>query len=117
MRVLRLFIMCSTLAWVAVSSAHAQVPAPFINPPKDASEISKTDPPVEVSAPDTDKTAPTNKLWPANFSRWFEVQSATLGLRYRMLENSLHEVTANHVQHQESFRARFKFDAQGRYSI
>lgn len=49
--------------------------------------------------------------------RWLEVQSATLSFRYRFVENDNHQVTANQLQHQEALRARFKFDAAGRYSI
>jgi len=56
-------------------------------------------------------------LWSSNFSRWFEFQAVNLIVRYRDVENSDHQITANQVQHQEVFRARFKFDAAGHYTI
>lgn len=49
--------------------------------------------------------------------RWFEIDFARLGMRYRVIENSSDVVTSNHLQHREQFRARFKFDARGRYAV
>ena len=45
------------------------------------------------------------------------MQNATLNTRYRFVDTSAGTVTTNQVQHRESLRARFKFDAPGRYAL
>ena len=65
----------------------------------------------DAASPATSQTR-TGKL-----SRWFELQLAQLYLRYRFVENSAGLTTANQSQHKETFKARFKFDRRGRYSI
>jgi hypothetical protein len=54
---------------------------------------------------------------PAPLARWLEIQSATLNLRYRFIDNSAGTVTTNSVQHRETLRARFKLDEAGRYAL
>jgi hypothetical protein len=49
--------------------------------------------------------------------RWFEIDFAQLGARYRVIETSAGDVTSNQVQHREQFRARFKFDPRARYAV
>src|SRR2546428_6876466 len=51
------------------------------------------------------------------WSRWFELQTATLSARYRFIEDSQGETASNQIQYQDIFRGRFKFDAAGRYSV
>ncbi len=53
----------------------------------------------------------------AKWSRWFELQAATLGARYRFVEEAQGETASNQMQHKETFRGRFKFDAAGRFSV
>src|SRR5262245_16246605 len=48
---------------------------------------------------------------------WFEAQTVTLSSRYRFVENSADEVTANQIQFKDSFRARFNVDRDRRFSI
>jgi hypothetical protein len=50
-------------------------------------------------------------------SRWFELETATLGTRYRFIENSSGVTGTNQLQSFVQFRGRFKFDRQGNYSI
>jgi uncharacterized caspase-like protein len=50
-------------------------------------------------------------------SRWLDLQTATLGIRYRFVENSRDVTTANQLQSLAQFKARFKFDRNGDYSI
>ncbi len=50
-------------------------------------------------------------------SRWFDLQMATLNLRYRYADNSLGIVTSNQLQHREVFKGRLKFDGDGKYSL
>ena len=52
-----------------------------------------------------------------NLSRWFELQTAMLSTRYRHIENSAGATTFNHMQHNEAFKGRLKFDEAGRYSV
>lgn len=50
-------------------------------------------------------------------SRWFDLQTATISLRYHFRQNSQARATANQLQHNEAFKGRFKFDRAGRYSL
>ena len=49
--------------------------------------------------------------------RFLDIQTLNLSIRYRHIETSAGVVSANHAQHQETIRARFTFDAAGRYAI
>ena len=53
----------------------------------------------------------------SRLDRWFELQMATIYARYRYVEASSSTVTANQAQHKESFKGRFNFDSEGRYSL
>lgn len=69
-------------------------------------------------APAHAQTAPPPQPKPAPLlARWLDVQNATLNTRYRFADNSAGTVTTNQVQHRESLRARFKFDAPGKYAL
>jgi hypothetical protein len=46
-----------------------------------------------------------------------ELQSATLGLRYRMLENQLGSRSQNWSDHHQGLKLRLKFDRAARYSL
>jgi hypothetical protein len=48
---------------------------------------------------------------------WLELQSVTLGLRYRMLENHLGTETQNWSDHHEGLKLRLKLDRAARYSL
>ncbi|GAB4108440.1 MAG: hypothetical protein Kow001_05700 [Acidobacteriota bacterium] len=54
---------------------------------------------------------------PGLLARWFELQSAMVGFRYRLVENSRGETTLNQGQHKEAFRARLRFDPQGKVTL
>jgi hypothetical protein len=47
----------------------------------------------------------------------FEVQTATLSTRYRVIENSDEAVTSNHIQFKDLFRARLNVDRDQRFTI
>ncbi len=51
------------------------------------------------------------------FSRWVDVQTATLGLRYIFIQNNSGLSVANQLQDLVQFKSRFKFDTDGNYSI
>src|SRR5262249_38132217 len=50
-------------------------------------------------------------------TRWFDLQTATIGTRYRLIENSQGAHIANQLQSFAQFKGRFKFDPDGKYSI
>ena len=65
----------------------------------------------------TPNTAPSPKpSVPPSLARWFELQNATLNLRYRFIDTTAGTITTNQLQHRESLRARVKFDPKGRYT-
>jgi hypothetical protein len=63
-----------------------------------------------VAEPLAGQTAPEN-------APWLELQSVTLGLRYRMLENHLGSGSRNWSDHHEGLRLRLKFDRAAQYSL
>ena len=66
---------------------------------------------------DTPATTPTPGPSPAGLSRWIDFQVGTVATRYRYIETSTGAVTNNQLQGQVVFRARFKFDRAGRFSV
>jgi hypothetical protein len=65
-----------------------------------------------VFAQSSPAAAPTPPL-----RRWFEIQTLTGSLRYRVIENSDDVVTANHLQYRDVFRARVNLDERRRYTV
>ena len=49
-------------------------------------------------------------------SRWFELQNATLNLRYRFIDTTAGVTTTNQLQHRETIRGRVKFDKAAKYT-
>lgn len=73
-----------------------------------------------VCAADASAQTPSTPAPPqpaAGLHRWFDVQTLLLSARYRHIETSAGLVTANHLQHNELVKARFLFDAPGRFAI
>lgn len=62
-------------------------------------------------------SAPNPATARARVGRWFELQNATLNLRYRYIDTSAGVITTNQLQHRESFRARVKLDASAKYTL
>jgi hypothetical protein len=90
--------------WLSVFSValHAQQ-----NPPKQPSEAS-----CEATDADRQDTSARNRI-----ARWFELQTVTLNLRYRFVDDSAGVITTNQLQHREALAARVKFDRGGRYAL
>lgn len=67
----------------------------------------------------TPAAAPTARTVPPTppLRRWIDVQAFTVASRYRRIETSANEVTANHVQYNERLRARFNLDRKKRYTL
>jgi hypothetical protein len=53
----------------------------------------------------------------AQTTPWLELQSATLGLRYRMLENQLGSRSQNWSDHHQGLKLRLRLDRTARYSL
>jgi hypothetical protein len=73
-------------------------------------------PPPVSSAPDR-AVAPQSASSQPALARWLELQTATLNVRYRYVDNSAGLVTTNQVQHREAVRGRLKADAGGKYAL
>jgi hypothetical protein len=63
------------------------------------------------------QTAAAANPAPPQLARWFELQNATLNLRYRFIDTTAGVTTTNQVQHRETLRARVKFDPSARYTL
>jgi hypothetical protein len=96
----------------AVLTAHAQTPSSN----DDASTPNGDEAESSAVLADSSQTA-QSKTSAGKLSRWFDLQMATLNLRYRYIDNSLGIVTSNQLQHREVFKGRLKFDADGKYSL
>jgi len=90
----------------------AQVPEP---PPAQA----QTQPIEDAGEKTNNAAAPVQPkaVWAGKLERWLEVQTASLTLRYRFVEDARGVTTANQMQDQDVFKARLKFDAGGRFSL
>jgi len=103
--------LCLSL-FAAVLKAHAQTPSSN----EDAS-ILNGDEAVSCAVLADSSQAAQVQTSAGRLSRWFDLQMATLNLRYRYIDNSLGIVTTNQLQHREVFKGRLKFDADGKYSL
>jgi len=92
---------------VALAQAPESQPAP-----------AQTQPSTEPAKNADDAAAAQPRAeWGEKLERWFELQTATITLRYRFQENAQGVTTNNHMQDQDIFRGRLKLDAGGRYSL
>lgn len=71
---------------------------------------------IEMRTGDTHLT-PTHTSRERKLARWFDLQTASISNRYQFIENAGGATTANHEQYQVTFKGRFKFDGEGKYSI
>jgi hypothetical protein len=76
-------------------SAHADAAPPIVSRP--------------VSRPAATPGVPAH--------RWYEVQAIQLDARYRLIDTSAGVRASNHLQHRETLKGAFKFDARGRYTL
>jgi WD40 repeat protein/uncharacterized caspase-like protein len=78
--------------------------------------ISRSETAKSETAGSTDVTA-SNAISRGQLSRWIDLQTATLGVRYRWIESSAGITVANQAQDLVQFKGRFKFDQNGNYSV
>ncbi len=50
-------------------------------------------------------------------ARWLDLQTLSVSFRYRRINNTTGDVTSNVLQEKTQFRARLKFDPNGRYTV
>jgi hypothetical protein len=70
-----------------------------------------------LTADATAQPAVTVKPVPPTLARWFELQNATLNLRYRFIDTTAGVTTTNQLQHRQSLRGRVKFDGSAKYTL
>src|SRR6266850_6861649 len=101
----------------SISSSDTGDPDPQAVNTRTAAE--PTSPQGPSPAPPANQTSPPPPLSSekAFVLRWFELQNATLNLRYRFVDDSTGVVTTNQVQYKATLRGRVKFDKPGRYSL
>ena len=56
-------------------------------------------------------------LRPVSIARWFELEAAAVGSRYRFIEDLGGRTLTNQIQYQQAFKGRFKLDEHGRFSL
>jgi hypothetical protein len=89
----------------AAASARAQTPA------------NGADKATDVQEPATPLSPPPPPALNIRIARWFDVPTATFLARYRRVETSAGVIASNHLQDSMALKARFKFDAKGRYTL
>lgn len=127
-RILVLFV-CITLAGVSAKQTNAQEKNSPQNQQTKTADKATDEQIASVATPNTDsdeksssEEAKSNKpkkftAGEGKFSRWFELQNATITFRYLAMKNSADVVTNNQLHHIQNFQGRFKFDREGNYSI
>jgi hypothetical protein len=71
----------------------------------------------DAAQPVVTRPAPKPPAKPAPSHRWYEAQAIQLDARYRLIETSAGVRSSNALQHRQTFRGAFKFDAKGRYTL
>src|SRR4051794_19187865 len=106
-------LLLASLLLVLAMSVCAMAQGP--EPPAQAQKQSNAD--AGAKTPEAVPPQQPNAVWATKLERWLDVQAATITLRYRFQENAQGVTTNNQLQDQDVFKARFKFDAGGRYSL
>ena len=105
----------------AVAAAFAILPA-FAQAQTAGAQSASADnqtvtPPKLPNAPGAPKAPPQPvSSTRTKMARWFELQNATLNLRYRFIDTTAGRITTNQLQHRETIRGRVKFDKSAKYA-
>jgi hypothetical protein len=105
----RMMLVAAALAFCSVLPVELQ--AETTRKPKTVVEGEKEQP-----RPTPAVKAPAQKA-PKAIQRWVDWQVGSVESRYRWIENSADVVTSDSLQHKQAFKAGFKFDAKGKYSL
>lgn len=92
-----------------VASASAQTAEPS---PAEATDVVGGTQPNPLRTQEPNPQAPAAKV-----HRWLDLQALQVETRYRYIEASDGQTTANQWQHKQTVKAAFKFDAKGQYTI
>src|SRR2546421_12801847 len=105
------------LILIAAPKSFAQEKAPTPSPAAENEKAKTENKEAAVSSTTDPNPSATPQTTKSKLTRWLDLQSATLNLRYRFVDTSEGVTTTNQLQRREAFKGRFKFDQQGKYSI
>jgi hypothetical protein len=110
----RIFAMAAAFAMLSTVTPAQSVAS---GAPNTRTDNQTATPPKPPNVPG-DSTAPPTPVSSARseIARWFELQNATLNLRYRFIDTTAGRITTNQLQHRETIRGRLKFDKSARYT-
>jgi hypothetical protein len=125
MYALYILVLCALCLSLLAQTVSAQENAVSKNATRDLQAVAARKNPEETGNSDRsadDETLHSSDTSPepapaGKTSRWFELEHAIISTRYVFADNRNGDKLANQVQHQEEFSGRFKFDADGKYSI
>lgn len=100
----------TVLAGASVVQAQGQ---PAAVSEQDRSPDRDKEQPPPIATPDP----PSGPAPARGVKRWVDWQAGTVESRYRWVETTAGVETSNSLQHKQSFKAGFKFDPEGRYSL
>lgn len=107
--------LCGALP-VAVQAAPASPKVTVVADAAKAKDVAKDAKAKEQPKPLAKPAAP-KKVPAASVKRWLDWQSGSVDGRYRFVDTSAGKITSDSVQHKQAFKAGFKFDKAGKYSI
>ena len=107
--------LCGALP-VAVQAAPASPKVTVVADAAKTKDVAKDAKAKEQPKPLAKPAAP-KKVPAASVKRWLDWQSGSVDGRYRFVDTSAGKITSDSVQHKQAFKAGFKFDNAGKYSI
>src|SRR5688572_19747735 len=114
MRSFRIFAMAAAFAMLSTVTPAQSASTAAQSTSADNQTATPPNPP---NVPGASKAPPTPvSSARSEIARWFELQNATLNLRYRFIDTTAGRITTNQLQHRETVRARVKFDTSAKYT-
>jgi len=101
------------LSTVAPAALQAEPALPKVPVTTAVDKDKDKDQPRPLARPTAPKKAPPA----AKAKRWIDWQTGSVDSRYRWVETSAGVKTSDQLQHKQVFKAGFKFDESGRYSV
>ena len=114
---MRSFRPFAVAAAFAILQAFAQAQTAPAGAQSTSADNQTATPPTPTNAPGAPKAPPQPvSSTRTEIARWFELQNATLNLRYRFIDTTAGRITTNQLQHRETIRGRVKFDRSAKYT-
>src|SRR5688572_15925542 len=114
---MRSFRSFAVAAAFAILHAFAQAETAPAGAQSTSADNQTATPPKPTNAPGAPKAPPQPvSSTRTEIARWFELQNATLNLRYRFIDTTAGRITTNQLQHRETIRGRVKFDRSAKYT-